>query len=69
MRVTLNAMEMAGLSSATRDWETKTGEKASVEFVLTMISGFMSEDLGGYIERAFDTKTKILEDAERENRQ
>ena len=62
MKVTFNAIEMAGLMSRTRRWEKDTGEKASVQFVITMLSTLMSTELDTYVERVFDMKTKILQD-------
>lgn len=61
-------MEMAGLSAKTREWEKETGEKASIDFVMTMLSSMISEDLDGYIKRVFDEKRQILETADHEAR-
>lgn len=62
MRVTLNSMEMAGLNSKIRQWEKETGEKVSLEFALTLLSGLLSDDIEQYIDKVFDIKRKMLED-------
>ena len=62
MRVTLNSMEMAGLNSKIRQWEKETGEKVSLEFTLTLLSGLLSDDIEQYIDKVFDIKRKMLED-------
>ena len=68
MKITLNTLEMAGLNSRIKQWEDQTGEKASMDFVMTLLSGIISEELDTYLDKVFDIKRKILEDTEKENR-
>lgn len=67
MRVTLNSMEMAGLNAKVRQWEKETGEKVSLEFALTILSGLLSDDIETYIAKVFDIKRKMLEEQKKES--
>ena len=58
---------MAGLRTKIREWEQATNEKASMEFVMTLLANIVSEDLDQLLERVFDIKRQIKEDMERED--
>lgn len=67
IKITLNTIEMAGLRTKIRQWEEETGEGASIEFVMTLLSGIVSDDLEALLGRVFDIKRQIREDMERED--
>ena len=60
MKVTLNTVELAGVKSRMSEWEKKNSMEPSVEFVMTMLSGLISEDLSQYLDKVFDIKKRIL---------
>lgn len=60
MKITLNTVELAGVKSRMSEWEKKNSMEPSVEFVMTMLSGLMSEDLSQYLDKVFDIKKRIL---------
>ena len=41
------------------EWEKKNSMEPSIEFVMTMLSGLISEDLSQYLDKVFDIKQKI----------
>lgn len=60
MKITLNTVELAGVKSRMSEWEKKNSMEPSIEFVMTMLSGLMSEDLSQYLDKVFDIKKRIL---------
>ena len=60
MKITLNTVELAGVKSRMSEWEKKNSMEPSVEFVMTMLSGLISEDLSQYLDKVFDIKKRIL---------
>lgn len=69
MKITFNQVELAGLGTKIREWEKETGEKASIQFVMTMLSAKLSEELDEHLKQIFDKKRKLLEDAKRKERE
>ena len=60
MKITLNTVELAGVKSRMSEWEKKNSMEPSIEFVMTMLSGLISEDLSKYLDKVFDIKKRIL---------
>ena len=60
MKITLNTVELAGVKSRMSEGEKKNSMEPSIEFVMTMLSGLMSEDLSQYLDKVFDIKKRIL---------
>ena len=64
MKITLNTVELAGVKSRMSEWEKKNSMEPSIEFVMTMLSGLISEDLSQYLDKVFDIKKRILADTD-----
>ena len=60
MKITLNTVELAGVKIMMSEWEKKNSMDPSIEFVMTMLSGLISEDLSQYLDKVFDIKKRIL---------
>lgn len=59
MKITLNTLEWVGLSKKRKEWEEKTGMKASNEFIISLLSQIVSENLGEMLDQVFDIKDRI----------
>ena len=60
MKITLNTVELAGVKSRMSEKKKKNSMEPSIEFVMTMLSGLISEDLSQYLDKVFDIKKRIL---------
>ena len=59
MKITLNTLEWVGLSKKRKEWEEKTDMKASNEFIISLLSQIVSENLGEMLNQVFDIKDRI----------
>lgn len=59
MKITLNSLEWAGLAQRKKEWESKTGYKASNEFLINLLSQVLSEQLDKAIDQVLDIKERV----------
>lgn len=67
MKITLNSLEWAGLAQRKKEWESKTGYKASNEFLINLLSQVLSEHLDSAIDQVLDIKERIRKEEKLEN--
>lgn len=67
MKITLNSLEWAGLAQRKKEWESKTGYKASNEFLINLLSQVLSEHLDSAIDQVLDIKERIRKEEKLES--
>ena len=67
MKITLNSLEWAGLAQRKKEWESKTGYKASNEFLINLLSQVLSEHLDRAIDQVLDIKERIRKEEKLES--
>lgn len=67
MKITLNSLEWAGLAQRKKEWESKTGYKASNEFLINLLSQVLSEQLDKAIDQVLDIKERVRKEERLEN--
>lgn len=67
MKITLNSLEWAGLAQRKKEWESKTGYKASNEFLINLLSQVLSEHLDEAINQVLDIKERIRKEEKLES--
>ena len=67
MKITLNSLEWAGLAQRKKEWEYKTGYKASNEFLINLLSQVLSENLDTAIDQVLDIKERVRKEEKLEN--
>lgn len=67
MKITLNSLEWAGLAQRKKEWESKTGYKASNEFLINLLSQVLSENLDTAIDQVLDIKERVRKEEKLEN--